>query len=290
MLVATAAFYAVVSMMGPLADAPRAPIDRGASSGGLRFAANTTATTASPSPAAPGSSPPPSTAPSAPMTPPNDAALDAVVDTLQKTYEGTKDFKGRFTQKFTYTMLRRTQESTGSVTFEKPGRMRWDYDTPAPKSFIVDGKALWIVQPQDKVAFVNACFQQDGLTASVAFLWGDGKLREQFTISWFDGVFGDKTDHHLLLLPRDGNSVFARLILVVDPKTSRVKQSVVVDLAGNVNQFIFRDLAFNVGKAGGITAATFRYVPATGIHAQRLPGSCDAAVAGLPSKDAAPSR
>jgi outer membrane lipoprotein carrier protein len=288
MLLATAAFFAVVHMMGPLADAPAEP-QSPRPPAPPRIAANTApaSTTVTTSPTAPVAAP---TTASAVATATTDAALDAVVDTLQKTYEGTKDFKGRFTQKFTYTMLRRTQESTGSVSFEKPGRMRWDYDTPAPKSFIVDGKALWIVQPQDNVAFVNACFQQDGLTASVAFLWGEGKLREQFTISRFDGVFGEKTDHHLLLIPRDGNSVFARLILVVDPKTSRVKQSVVVDLAGNVNQFIFRDLSFNVGKAGGITATTFRYTPVSGIHAQRLPGSCDAPVAGLSTKDAAPAR
>jgi outer membrane lipoprotein carrier protein len=265
MLLATSAFFAVVQMMGPLASP--APSTTPPTTTAPRLAAGPTA---------------PAAAPTTPTTTaPVDAKLDGVVDTLQKTYEGTKDFKGRFTQKFTYTMLRRTQESTGTVTFEKPGRMRWDYDKPAAKSFIVDGKALWIVQPEDKVAFVNACFQQDGLTASVAFLWGDGKLREQFTISWFDGVFGDKSDHHLLLLPKDGNSVFARLILVVDPKTSRVKQSVVVDPAGNVNQFIFNELAFNVGKAGGVTPATFSYTPAAGINAQRLPGSCDAPVKGL---------
>jgi outer membrane lipoprotein carrier protein len=208
---------------------------------------------------------------------PADARLDGVIDTIQKTYEGTTSFSGKFTQRFTYTMLRRTQESSGTVSFEKPGRMRWDYAAPSPKSFIVDGKSLWVVQPEDKVAFVNACFQQDGLTASVAFLWGEGKLREQFTISWFDGTFGDKTDHHLLLLPRDNNSIFARLILVVDPKTSRVKQSVVVDPAGNVNQFVFTDLVFNKGHKAG----TFAYKPTGGINATRMPGSCDAPVPGL---------
>lgn len=263
----TSAFFAVVSMMGPLAS-PAAP--------------------AKPAPLVVAQAPmPPPPAAAAPATKPAPAAavadpkLDAVVDAIQKTYEGTTNFTGSFTQKFTYTMLRRTQESTGKVTFEKPGRMRWDYATPTAKSFIVDQKALWIVQPEDKVAFVNACFKQDGLTASVAFLWGDGKLKEQFTISWFDGVFGAPTDHHLLLLPKDNNTVFARLILVVDPTTTRVKQSVVVDPAGNVNQFIFKDLAFNVGKGKGISPATFTYTPTGGINAQRIPGSCDAPVKGV---------
>ena len=196
---------------------------------------------------------------------------------MQKTYEGTRDFKGNFKQKFTYTMLRRSQESQGSVTFEKPGRMRWDYNVPEEKNFIIDGKALWLVQPKDKVAFVNACFQQDGLTASVAFLWGDGKLREEFNISWFDGQFGEKKDHHLLLLPKDNNTVFARLILVIDPTTFRVKQSVVVDPAGNVNQFRFSDLQFNKG----VDKKTFSYRPKSGLNAGRMPGSCTDPVPGI---------
>ncbi len=265
---ATAAFFAAIAMMGPLATA------------GDTGAAPKLAQVAAPKLAQAVTSPAATTpAPAAVVT--TTAAtgpkLDAVIDALQKTYEGTTSFKGSFQQKFTYTMLRRTQESTGTVSFEKPGRMRWDYDKPAEKAFIVDGKALWIVQPSDKVAFVNACFQQDGLTASVAFLWGEGRLREQFTISWFDGVFGEKTDHHLLLLPKDNNSIFARLILVVDPKTSRVKQSVVVDPAGNVNQFMFKNLVFNSALAKG----SFSYKPTAGINAQRLPGSCTAPVAGV---------
>jgi outer membrane lipoprotein-sorting protein len=285
-LLSTAAFYVALVY---------APVRAPASPQGERhlvLAANVTGpAAASSTPAAPSApaSPAPAAAPAGPPASPTvpaadaklDAKLDAVVDAVQRTYDGTRDFKGAFTQRFTYTMLRRTQESTGVVTFAKPGRMRWDYAAPAAKSFIVDGKALWLVQPADKVAFVNACFQQDGLTASVAFLFGQGRLREQFTISWFDGVFGDKADHHLLLVPKDNNGVFARLILVVDPKTSRVKQSVVVDPAGNVNQFVFTKLEFNVGAAGGVDDKVFTYKPLAGVQPQRMPGSCDAPVAGL---------
>ena len=60
---------------------------------------------------------------------------------MQKVYDGTTEFTGNFTQKYTYTLLRRTQESKGSVKFKKPGLMRWDYAAPAAKSFVVDGKS-----------------------------------------------------------------------------------------------------------------------------------------------------
>ncbi len=209
---------------------------------------------------------------------PLDAKLSALVDAVQKAYDGTTDFSGAFTQKYTYTMLRRTQESSGTLRFKKPGLMRWDYTAPQPKAFVIDGTSLWMHQPEDHNAFVNACFQQSSdLVAPIAFMWGAGRIKDQFDVSWFDGVFGDKSDHHLLLVPKTPSAVFAKLILVVDPKTSRVKQSVVVDPAGNVNQFIFKNVVFN--KA--LKDAVFVFVPPAGTHVARLPGSCEAPVAGL---------
>ena len=219
---------------------------------------------------------PPAPAPAVPLQTP-DAKLTSVIDAIQKAYDGTTSVRGAFTQRYTYTMLRRTQESKGTVAFKKPGLMRWDYAAPQPKAFVIDGKSLWIYQPADKNAFVNACFQQDGLTASVAFMWGQGKLRDQFDISWFDGLFGDKSDHHLVLIPKQASPIFAKLILVVDPKTARVKQSVVVDQTGNVNQFIYNNMQFSAALAD----AEFRFIPPAGTHVARIPGSCDAPVVGL---------
>jgi outer membrane lipoprotein carrier protein len=211
-------------------------------------------------------------------TAPTEAELNTAVDAIQAAYDGTKRFRARFVQKYTVTMLRRTQESTGEVLFEKPGKMRWQYTSPSPKSFVVDGKSLWVVQPEDKTAFVNACFQQDGLTASVSFLFGQGKIRDQFDVAWFDGVFGAATDQHLVLTPKTPNSVFAKLIIVVDPASHRVVQSIVVDPAGNVNQFVYQEAVFNdKAKKGEFSAK----LPA-GINLQRMPGSCTEPVAGLP--------
>jgi hypothetical protein len=130
---------------------------------------------------------------------------------------------------------------------------------------------------------VNKCFKQDGLTASVAFLWGAGRIREQFDVSWFDGTFGSKTDDHLQLVPKQANSVFAKLILVLDPKTHRVKQSVVVDPQGNVNQFVYDGVVFNKGQPQG----TFTFTPPEGTHVSNLPGACAGEAAAPKAGDAA---
>lgn len=228
-------------------------------------------------PAAPPPASAPVTAPPAPAAA-TDPKLDALVDAVQRAYDGTTDFSAKFTQRYTYTLLRRTQESTGTVTLKKPGLMRWDYVTPQPKAFVVDGKALWISQPADKNVFVNACFQQSSdLVAPIAFMWGQGKIRDQFSVAWFSGVFGDKGDPHLELIPKTPSPAFAKLILVIDEKSARVKQSVVVDPSGNVNQFLFSGTKYNQK----LTDGAFKFTPPTGSHVARMPGSCSDPVPGL---------
>jgi outer membrane lipoprotein carrier protein len=196
--------------------------------------------------------------------------LKAAITSLQKTYDSTRDFSATFKQNYHHKVLNKNDESQGVVLFKKPGQMRWDYEKPSVKSFIVDGKSLWVYQKNDNLAFRDKCFKQDGLTASIAFLWGQGKVLDLFDPSWFQGQFGDAKDLHIALVPKKKNSVFKKLILVVDPKTHRAKQSIVVDLEGNVNQFTFSDLRFNQKLDG----KKFHFTPPKGTHVSPLPGSC----------------
>lgn len=198
-------------------------------------------------------------------------SLEDVVLGMQRKYEGTTDFSATFTQQYTYTVLKRTQESQGTVLFKKPGLMRWDYSTPEAKTFAVADGKLTIWQKDDHTVMVDHCFKQDGLTASVSFLWGAGKITEQFDVAWFPGQFGAKTDHHLQLTPKQPNTVFVRMILVVDPKSYEVKQSILVDPQGNVNRFLFSDLKLN----RGVKKESFVLTIPAGVPQSRIPGTCD---------------
>lgn len=44
------------------------------------------------------------------------------------------------------------EAETGTVYFSRPGRMRWEYQAPAQKLFIVDGKNVWFYIPDDHTA------------------------------------------------------------------------------------------------------------------------------------------
>ena len=44
------------------------------------------------------------------------------------------------------------QAESGIVFFSKPGRMRWEYESPEQKLFVVDGKNVWFYVPADRTA------------------------------------------------------------------------------------------------------------------------------------------
>jgi outer membrane lipoprotein carrier protein len=42
------------------------------------------------------------------------------------------------------------QSESGTVYFSRPGRMRWDYESPEQKLFLVDGTNVWFYVPADR--------------------------------------------------------------------------------------------------------------------------------------------
>src|ERR1700730_3994874 len=83
-------------------------------------------------------------------------ALPATVDqarvhALEKHYQSVRTLKAVFYERYSDGKGPGTAES-GTVYFSRPGRMRWDYESPEQKVFLVDGKNVWLYVPADRAA------------------------------------------------------------------------------------------------------------------------------------------
>jgi outer membrane lipoprotein carrier protein len=170
--------------------------------------------------------------------------VKALVDRMQAFYEKVQDFTADFSQSYTYKMAKRIQTSTGKVTFKKPGMMRWEYEKPTPKTFVLAGDRAYTYDPQ-AMLLTKAAFDQSQLSASVTFLFGTGKLEKEFTISRVDCP--KCTGTLLELLPLKPDPRFKKVRLEVDPKTAQVLRSIVYDPDGSENAITFSNLKTNVG-------------------------------------------
>lgn len=186
---------------------------------------------------------------------PMDPQVKRLVDAMQGFYEKTLDFEAQFTQRYTYVSRSRTQESTGTLLFRKPRKtkggqteapaMRWDYAKPAPKTIIVTGGSVYMFDPEAQ-ELTKAPLQLEKLSASVTFLWGVGKLDHEFYItrSARPDLAGGVA---LELVPKKPDPRFDRVFMKLDPKTSAVVETIVVDPSGDENHMIFSGVKTDQG-------------------------------------------
>lgn len=67
---------------------------------------------------------------------------------------------------------------SGKVYFSHPGRMRWDYDSPEKKLFLVDGKNVWYYVPADHTASRTSVKQSSDWRTPLALLAGKVNLEK----------------------------------------------------------------------------------------------------------------
>src|SRR5262245_41937894 len=83
---------------------------------------------------------------------------------LQKKYEGIKDFSTDFTHAYEGGVLRKQVVERGHLLVKKPGKMRWEYTTPEPKTFVSDGVKMYSYVPADKQVVVSPVPPDDQAT------------------------------------------------------------------------------------------------------------------------------
>ena len=72
----------------------------------------------------------------------NGPHADAIVHALESRYQHAKTLKAVFFERYKEGKGPGLAES-GTVYFSSPGRMRWEYEAPDSKLFIVDGTNAW---------------------------------------------------------------------------------------------------------------------------------------------------
>ncbi len=179
-------------------------------------------------------------------------ALDALVKGLQARYEHLEDFKARFEQQSRLEATSSAQIARGEVFFQKPGRMRWNYETPEPQQVLIREGKLTQYVPADKQIVVQGL---DTNRVEYAFLTGLGELENEFNIRWAEPRRrpGDSLEY-IELTPRDADASFARLVLGVETRGHRILATEVKDFLGNVTSLRFEELQDNVGLGADVFA------------------------------------
>jgi outer membrane lipoprotein carrier protein len=100
---------------------------------------------------------------------------EPVVRALEEHYRNAKTLKAIFLERYSDSRQGLEVES-GTVYFSRPGRMRWEYESPERKLFVTDGKTVWFFVPADRTVTRSSVKKSTDWRTPLALLTGDTKL------------------------------------------------------------------------------------------------------------------
>lgn len=105
------------------------------------------------------------------------AADDArsAAQALEARYQHARTLKAVFFERYSDGNGGVSAES-GTVYFSRPGRMRWVYESPEQKLFIVDGKSVWFYVPADRTVSRAKLNESSDWRTPLALLAGKANL------------------------------------------------------------------------------------------------------------------
>jgi len=180
--------------------------------------------------------------------------------TLAKTvdahYNHLTSLQAHYTERYQGLGLDRSE--TGTLTLRKPGRMRWAYDSPAGKLFLLDGNSAITYTPGDAQATRIPEKQLDDLRSPLRFLLGHTELSKEL-----DHLTLTILDDHTYTLSGTPKGMAQRLhslALTVDP-TGLIHAMRIEDTDGATTTFTFTAMHENIPT----TPADFTFLPPPGV-------------------------
>jgi outer membrane lipoprotein carrier protein len=207
---------------------------------------------------------------SAQVEPPENARL--VAARVQTFYDQSKGFEARFVQTYYNRRYGNYERSQGTMSFDKPGMMRFDYARPNGKIVVSDGTELTMWEPGDEGGpgqYMKTPIRRASLPGAFSFLTGEGRLEDDYSFRLVPAGTYRWSGHVLELTPLRQDPRYRRVLLFVDanPRRAGLVHTIRIDdHEGNRNKFEMSSMRFD----RTIPASRFSFRPPRG--ARRIEG------------------
>jgi outer membrane lipoprotein carrier protein len=130
---------------------------------------------------------------------------------VDRHYDQLHSLKAGFRED--YAGMGMTRAESGTLFLRKPGRMLWQYSTPAGKIFLLDGKYGWLYTKGDAQIQRIPAKELDDLRSPLRFLLGHTELEKELTGLKLEGASNGL--YKLSGLPKGQENQVTRLELTV---------------------------------------------------------------------------
>ena len=179
----------------------------------------------------------------------------ALLKTVDDHYNHLSSMRTRYVER--YSGMGLTRAESGTLLLKRPGKMRWAYDTPSGKVFVLDGKFAWFYTPGDPQVQRIPAKQLDDLRTPLRFLLGHTQLAKELDqIQVVQNAAGD-----LISGVPKGMQTRVKLLSLQVTAAGAITAMKLDEIDGATTEFNFTDMQENVPTRDG----DFIFAPPAGV-------------------------
>lgn len=160
----------------------------------------------------------------------------SILKKVEAAYQHTQAFSAYFQQSVTSAAVSTmSTEASGKLYYEKPKKMRWEYEKPEPQVFVANRQLAWLYVPSEKQISLSDSIKIFSHPLAQTFFEGVGALKKHYEVT-LDHKQSNKETAVLKLIPRKEDPEIKTLFLSIDLQTYRISTIEVYNALGNSNR------------------------------------------------------
>jgi outer membrane lipoprotein carrier protein len=179
----------------------------------------------------------------------------ALLRRVDDHYNHLTTLRAHYTEHYAGMGLDRTE--SGTLTLKKPGRMKWSYDSPPGKVFVLDGKFAWFYTPGDAQVTRAPAKQLDDLRSPLRLLLGHTQLAKELDQI---ATAPDGPDIRITGVPK-GMAQRVRLLTLGVTPAGQIQSMKIEEMDGAITEFTFTGIEEDIA----VNPTDFVFVPPAGV-------------------------
>ncbi|NOR13197.1 MAG: hypothetical protein GQ545_08090 [Candidatus Aminicenantes bacterium] len=165
---------------------------------------------------------------------------------VENALRSYRSFQANFEQFYYSATISTPLHEKGKLYFKKPNLMKWEYQDPEEKVFLIKDDLFWDYNKEEKQLIKYDLSQGEQNTEVISLLSGKVSLLDNYSVELNPFPTENANTIQIKLTPNDEEFADTFLLLEIDEKTWFIQTLISFDWTGNRTEFRFSKIKTNV--------------------------------------------
>jgi chaperone LolA len=165
---------------------------------------------------------------------------------VEDTLRSYQSFQANFEQLYYSATVSTPLHEKGKLYFKKPNLMRWEYQDPEEKVFLIKDDFFWDYNKEEKQLIKYDLSLEEQNSEVLLLLSGQVALADSYYVELNPFPTENSNSTQIKLTPKDEDSADTFLLLEIDKKTWFIQKLISFDWTGNKTEFRFSKIKTNI--------------------------------------------